>query len=431
MSVDAQIAALKARGFGATRIARELGIPRSTVRCRLGALEPRNEALEALGLEEGLVDRTFRDDGSSATAEARVPRFIATIDEAIAAAGVDLAVWEVQGWETRAYPMQTAEGPVQGSYVKLRLTRKARGSDPDAIVAAITRGLEAAIPRVGVVVPRAVPRFTRSQVLRTRIITDLHFGGYAWSKTTGGANWDIGLASETAHAANAYLDAHAPEDATETLIACLGDLAHYDTPKGTTTGGTQLDLDSRVDLMLAAVSEYLVTTIREEAERRPTTVLLVEGNHDAILSKALRRMLLLVFATHRNVRVIEEYTKRQYHRYGDTLLGFTHGDGNRQRMVDVMAAETGRLNLWDGARCRELHLGHVHHESARQKVLTGAEALHGTVVRTHLALTPPDQYHADNGWVGGASGMSDWYYHAKGALVGTRIAVPHLLDVTP
>lgn len=423
--LEQQVLALLRDGHGKGAVAQHLGISRPKVQ-RIA----RKYAAQTLAPQAGdtPLDRTFKQDGDTASVETRVPRFIATLDEAIAAAGVDTAVWEVTGWEARSYPLQTKDGPVQGSYVKLKLAKRTLDACPERIVDAVVKGLESALPKVGTIVPKAITRYTRPQVLRTRIITDLHFGGYAWDKSTGGENWDIGTASATALACNRYLDANVPDDTTETLIACLGDLAHYDTPAGTTTGGTQLDLDSRVDLMLAAVSDYLVTTVAEEAEKRPVTVLAVEGNHDKILSKALRRMLLLVFAKHKNVRVLEQYTPRQYHRFGDVLQGFAHGDANRQRMVDMMAVECGRLGLWDGAKCREFHVGHIHHESARQKVLTGAEALQGTVVRSHIALTPSDQYHADNAWGGGATGMGDWYYHHKGAMIGNRVAVSHLLE---
>lgn len=423
--LEQQVLALLRDGHGKGAVAQHLGISRPKVQ-RIA----RKYAAQAVAPQAGTtpLDRTVKLTADAQDVDVKVPRLIRTEAEALAAAEIDLNVWEPVGVEIRAYPIPMGDGRIeQGSYVKVRCRKRSLSMNPERIVEAVTRGLESALS-AKVVTPRAVVRHSRPQVLRTRIITDLHFGGYAWDKSTGGENWDIGKASATAFACNRYLDANVPDEASETLMALLGDLAHYDTPHGTTTGGTQLDLDSRVDLMLASVSDYLVTTVAEEAEKRPVTVLTVEGNHDKIISKALRRMLLLVFAKHKNVTVLEQYTPRQYHRFGDVLQGFAHGDANRQRMVDMMAVECGRLGLWDGAKCREFHVGHIHHESARQKVLTGAEALQGTVVRSHIALTPSDQYHADNAWGGGATGMGDWYYHHKGAMIGNRVAISHLLE---
>ena len=429
--LEQQVLALLRDGHGKGRVAEHLGISRPKVqriaRKYASMLSGTSGVSMPNDTSANVSEKIQRFTGDSGEVEVRVPRFIATLDEAIAASGVDTATWDVASWECRHYAMATADGPIQASYVKLRLVKRSLSMNPERIVEAVTRGLESALS-AKVVTPRAVVRHSRPQVLRTRIITDLHFGGYAWDRNTGSENYDIAKASARAFAANRYLDAQVPDDVTETLLAFLGDIFHYDTPGGTTTGGTQLDLDSRVDLMLAAASEYCVTTVAEEAEKRPVTVLVCEGNHDAILSKALRRMLLLVFAKHKNVTVREDYTPRQYVRWGGNLLGFTHGDGNRQRLVDAMAVECGNLGIWDGAKCREYHHGHIHTESQRQKTLWGAEALQGTVVRSHIALVPTDGYHAKEGWVGNVTGMSDWLYHHKGAMIGSRVAVSHLLE---
>lgn len=420
MTLVEHVAELLSQGVDKQAIARRLGITRSKVQriaAKLAAGVPRNEAMEALRGGK-------RTTNGEHTVEVRFPRLIRTEAEAIAASEIDLARWEPVAVDVRYYPIPCAEGRIeQGTYVKVRCIPRTLAADPERVADAIVAGVERRLTPL----PAAARMTAAPRLLRQRIITDLHIGGYAWSKSTGGESWDIGTARQMAMAANRVLDAQVPEDASETCIAILGDICHYDTPKGTTTGGTQLDLDSRVDLMLQVASEYLVTTIAEEAERRPTTVFMVEGNHDQILTKALRRMLLLMFARNVNVTVTEQFTPRQYFRWAGVLQGYTHGEANRERVAASMPVEAGALGLWDGARCRELHNGHFHHEAERQRLHTGTTTHGGVVVRTHLALTPPDQYHADNAWVGSSRGMSDWYYHHKGAMVGNRFAVPHLL----
>lgn len=420
MTLADQVQRLLAQGMNKQAIGNTLGITRSKVQRiarRLGPLPIRNEAMDAL-------TGSTRTANGEHVVECKVPRLIRTEAEALAASEIDLERWHPVAVDTRHYPLLLGDGRVeQGTYIKVRCVLRSLSLNAERVLDAITAGLAARVTPL----PAAKRMVAAPRLLRQRIITDLHIGGYAWSKTTGGESWDIPKARAMAAAANAVLDAEVPTDATETCIALMGDLCHYDTPKGTTTGGTQLDLDSRVDLMLQVASEYLVTTIATEAEVRPTTVYMVEGNHDQILSKALRRMLLLVFAPHRNVTIVERYTPRQYYRWGSVLQGFTHGDGNRERMTAAMPVEAGALGLWDGARCREFHLGHLHHEAERQRLYTGTVTHGGVVVRTHLAVTPPDEYHADNAWVGSSRGMSDWYYDYRGAMVGNRFAVPHLL----
>jgi hypothetical protein len=417
MTLADRVQTLMAQGVNKQAIANQLGITRPKVQRmarKLAHAPVRNEALEAL-------TGTTRTSHGEHTVERKVPRLIRTEAEALAAAEIDLDRWNPVGIETRFYPIPMGDGRVeQGTYIKVRCVPRSLVMNAERVVDAIAAGLAARVTPL----PAFKRMVTAPRLLRQRIITDLHIGGYAWSKTTGSESWDIAKARRVAQAANAALDAQVPTDATETCIAVLGDICHYDTPKGTTTGGTQLDLDSRVDLMLQVASEYLVDTIATEAESRPTTVFMVEGNHDKILSKALRRLLLLMFAKHRNVTITECYTPRQYFRWGSVLQGFTHGDANAERVAAAMPTEAGNLGLWDGAKCRELHSGHLHHEAEKQRLYTGTTTLGGIVRRTHIALTPVDGYHSDNAWVGSTRGMSDWYYDARGAFVGNRLTVP-------
>jgi hypothetical protein len=182
--------------------------------------------------------------------------------------------------------------------------------------------------------------------------------------------------------------------------------------------------------MLEAVSEFMVRTVESEAALAPVTVHVIEGNHDAMLSKALRRLLAIRFKHDKHVTIVEQYTKRQYRLWNRNLLGFAHGDGNRQRLVANMPFEA--RDLWSQATLREMHTGHLHHEAAEQKLHKvekhrGTATEGGVVLRTHLALAPTDQYHADENFIGSTRGMSDWYYHPLGACVGHSVAVPHIV----
>ena len=400
-----------------SRLIKQGRLPRVPASVR--TVEPSLVAMPLLGDE-----RTITQTDTSLSVEAKVPRLITTEAEAVALSDVDLTRWEPSWMQIRHYPIPLGDGKIaQGSYVKLTFRRKT-GASPEQIIDAIERGLDAVVRCRR---PPAMIRTMRPVLLRQRIISDLHIGGHAWAKSTGGENWNLERARDLAFASNRYLDERMFPDTTETGIAFLGDLCHYDTPKGNTTGGTQLDLDSRADLMLQVATEYMIATIEEEAERRRVYVNIIEGNHDAMLTKALRRTALLYFRKHPNVTVAEEYTKRQWRLWGANLLGFTHGETRKKALPENMPFETRAL--WSQAKHCEIHTGHLHHEDEEQKLHRSESRTHkgamthgGVIVRTHLALTPTDQYHSDENWQSSQRGMSDWYYHAEGAMVGSRIA---------
>jgi hypothetical protein len=123
---------------------------------------------------------------------------------------------------------------------------------------------------------KAPKRDGRWQVL---VVADTHFGKYAWGKTTGGDDYDLDQAERLVGSAGRVLlavgEAHSP---TRRTIAFLGDLFHYDTPTGTTTSGTPLERDGRLQKMIAVGCDSLLAIVERSAETVPTDVVIVNGD---------------------------------------------------------------------------------------------------------------------------------------------------------
>ncbi len=380
-----------------------------------------------------------QDRGAAATLKATVREPVKTLEDLIRVCEIDTDVWSVDTWTATANQWEAAAKGADGELnartmfqtkVIAKLVRLQPLDNPKLVLEAVEKGLARIItarkaPRVWVKAPM--------RVLRQRIITDLHIGGHAWHRGTGGPSWNLEKAIASAYASNAYLDAHENPDATETCIAYLGDLGHYANKIGSTDKGTQLDLDSRADLMIQGVVEFCMDTVLAEAERRPVTVLVLEGNHSPMLDKTLRQVARYLFAKHKGVTVQDQYTARQFLRWHGNLLGFTHGEKATRKLAELMPVEAA--DLWTGAKLKEYHTGHFHHEAAKQKMHSARQDLFeptvthaGVVVRTHMATTPSDQWHADEGYKGAQRGMSDWYYHEAGAMIGSVVASPRVLS---
>jgi hypothetical protein len=265
-------------------------------------------------------------------------------------------------------------------------------------------------------------------MLQAVFIADPHLAKYAWGRGTGHGDYDLDIARrELLRGAGYLLDCGAQRRVSERLVAVLGDYFHYDTPAGTTTGGTALDRDSRAERMLAIGAQTACEIIAESAETAHTTVVLVPGNHDQMLTAALRLILLAEFRGHPNVTVSDEVTRRQYRLWGKNLLGFNHGDQRPEMLAASMSIE--RPVEWGQAAYREIHAGHLHNEQEKQKLVEqrGAVTHAGVVVRTHRSLCPPDGWHADMQFVGAPRGMSAFYYAREGGLVAFDMADPRLL----
>jgi UDP-2,3-diacylglucosamine pyrophosphatase LpxH len=271
---------------------------------------------------------------------------------------------------------------------------------------------------------RPAPKRTkRSGLLQVVVIADTHFGKYAWHRTTGGDDYDLGIAERLVRHAGEELiavgDSHSP---TRRVIAMVGDLFHYDSPHGTTTSGTPLERDGRLQKMIEVGCDALLGIVERSAESCPTDVVIVNGNHDETLTWAFQRIALERFRSSSTVTVAENYAGRQYVTHGGNLLGFAHGHRAKRKLPQIMALEQSAA--WSQCRYREWHTGHYHSQAAEWQ--RPIETLDGVVVRTAPALCPPDDWHSVNGFIGSRQCMETFLYGHDGGLVAMHVSEPRI-----
>jgi hypothetical protein len=401
-----RVLAMHAEGVDKQTIARTLGISRPKVQRMIwyaasGTARPHNDAMEALtGVRKDKQTRTSRE------VEAVASGVVSTIDEAVRAAGVDLSAWDVVSLETRHYPLQTKHGIKQGTYLKLRCEPKDGPSLPEQ-VHALVDGVLAARQAPVVPWPASPPRVNGA--LGLVVITDPHFGKLAWAGSTGDTNWSLEIAERTVNASVDFMVSRMPP-VERIVVALLGDIFHYDTLGGTTTGGTTMDRDSRVAKMLTVGARSIARAIRVAAQHAPVDVIAVPGNHDSVLTLALQRILVAEFRDDGRVRVEDTFTRRKPYVWGRTLLQFDHGDKAKKKLAHLLPQE--HPELWGRSVYREIHTGHLHSDSE----LLGTLTEQGVLVRTHPALCPSDQWHFDEGYTGSPRGAQAFVYRREGGL---------------
>ena len=304
---------------------------------------------------------------------------------------------------------------VEYFHVSCTLKRKA-GPNVQEQVEAIIKGAFAKRKPLMIHVPKR-QRLGDPELLQGIVIADPHIGKLAWGEGTGGENYDTRIAVETLR--NGVLDVLRKgnqRDPGTRQFWLLGDYFHHD-GLGMTTKGTQLDYDSRVDKMLIEGSEVLFDLLTASAEEVPTEVLLVPGNHDRVLTAALRRILVSEFRHHPRITVDDTFTVTKYRKHGACLLGFNHGEKGKKRLAEVMANKCAVE--WGETTCREMHTGHLHCKSEIQ--LFG-----GVLVRTYNSLGPEDQWHADEQFVAAPRTIEALTYHSGGLMVGSDVWSPDL-----
>lgn len=355
------------------------------------------------------------------TLEARsTSRRIKTVEDLLAHIEADMTRYEVAASEATKWEVGTSDGEGGTTVTELhrvfvRLRPKAGPSVAEAVAAMIDAAKgEIRRPKVkshG----KAKPGLW--QVL---VVSDTHFGNYSWHQTTG-SDWDLDIAKRVVGETAAELlmvgDSHNP---TRRTVAFLGDLFHYDTPAGTTTSGTPLERDGRLQKMLQTGTETLLGIVEQSAETVPTDVVLVHGNHDETLSWAFHRLLLERFRNDKRVSIEERYTGRKYLSHGRNLLGFAHGHKAKKKLPQLMAIEAA--SQWASCPYREFHTGHYHSTAAEWS--RPIETLDGVIVRTAPSLCVADDWHHSLGFLNARQAMETFLYAFDGGLTATHVSGP-------
>ena len=326
----------------------------------------------------------------------------------------DIAASEATKWECG----DGSGGTIELHRVFVRLKPKAGPSVAEAVEAMI----KAASRKLRVPQTKKPPR--REGLWQVLVIGDCHLAKYGWAKTTGpaaGGDYDLDIAERRVNAAAGELlavgDAHKPARRT---IAFVGDIFHYDTPTGTTTSGTPLERDGRLQKMIEVACETLLGVIEQSATSCLTDVIVVNGNHDETLTWAFQRIIAERFRNDRRVEVCMEYTGRQYATHGRNLLGFCHGHKAKRKLPQIMALE--KPAEWSGSVCREWHTGHFHSQAAEWQ--RPIETLDGVIVRTCPSLSAADDWHSENGFLGSRQAMETFLYRPEGGLVAMHVSEP-------
>ena len=206
----------------------------------------------------------------------------------------------------------------------------------------------------------------------------------------------------------------------EAIIVNLGDFFHADTPDNRTAqSGNPLDVDTRHAKVFRTGCQVFERMIdRTLKKHRTVTVYITKGNHDPESSFALAEVLRALYRQEPRVTINGGIRWREYHRFGNTLLGITHGDKAKPpALAAIMAAEVPEL--WGQTTCRRWLVGHFHHQERKEYP--------GCIVEIFPTLAAKDAWHASMGYLSERA-MTCIVYHRDHGERGRRIVgVPELV----
>jgi hypothetical protein len=401
---------------GKRRISKALGIPHTAVeRCL--------NRLKAAGSKPtGRIEIETGKD--TATAYSNTAH-IRTLEQLLDAAKVDLTVWEVERHTVNKWEVAMAEPAttVGGAGSKAKLVKDGDGGEHAIWTRGSSKPVHEPLFQVKAWLRRKSPQVIGMRAMMADMIEaagraapprravryakpggeclaeidqpDLHLGKLAWGDESG-ENYDVKIAEELFMEGIArHRDSAAGYGVSRFLLPIGNDYLNVDNAAGTTTAGTPQQEDMRWQRSYIRGRQLLERAIEYLREVAPVDVIQVGGNHDFERGFYLADALACIYRNQADVKFDNAPTTRKYYAFGNSLIGFTHGDKEAVKDLPLLMA-VERPDLWAAAKFREFHCGHVHHQ--RERVFQPVLEEKGVVVRHLSALTAADAWHAGKGY---------------------------------
>lgn len=236
---------------------------------------------------------------------------------------------------------------------------------------------------------------------------DLHLGKLAWGGETG-ENYDTKIARERfLQTIQMLLHRATGFEYSKILFPIGNDFFNSDTIFNTTTKGTPQDEDLRWQKTFRVGTRLVIDAINLLKQTGvPVDVMVIQGNHDFERSFYLGEYLCAWFNNDKQVNVNNGASPRKYYKFGNVLLGFTHGSEEKEGSLPLlMATDIESKPMWSDTKYHEWHVGHIHRKRNVQYsiILNKERTLNedlGVTVRYLSSLTGTEEWHHKKGFVG-------------------------------
>jgi len=336
-----------------------------------------------------------------------------TVEEIAALFDIDMDVWEAKRVTTNHWDVTNKDGTTYKNYQ----TKVVWSRDPDRAKMSFIKKLFA--EELQDMAPYQFDPIkeyivTAAEKMLEINIRDLHLGKLCWRGETG-EDYDSKIAAARFHFALDDLLTKASVFGYEQIVICASDdFFNADDVHGNTTSGTYQCTDVRWQKMFRLGRELMCQAIDKLRTYAPVKVIMATGNHDTQRSFFLGEVLSAVYHNCDNVEIDNSPKGRKYHRYGNVLLGFTHGNGLKQHELPLIMAQEAPKD-WGETKYREFHVAHFH-KSKQIKYVDIDENI-GFVIRQMRSLTGTDSWHYEKGYVGSIKGAEAFIWDKESGLV--------------
>ena len=317
---------------------------------------------------EGVSHLSLNESKGTGTVDVRVRArqvTIETLQDSLKQHGVDLNIWMVDRWLTNDWSVTMGNKGTGGNgaqtymNVQVKVWLKRREAEPqEHILDRFIADAKKHSPKY-----KAVKRSKKKATGYMCEINpaDIHLGLRSWGKETLRPDYDTEIACKMVEEGVSELARLSEPFNPEYFLLVIGnDFYNADNIAGTTTAGTQQDVDGR---WLKTFSRGRVLAVKCAdilREIAPVQILIMPGNHDEQSAHALGEILEAWYRNAKDVTIQRSPAKRQYHQHGRCLIGFCHGAKLKAKDLPMLMAQDNRAEVWGNTVYAEWHLAHLH-----------------------------------------------------------------------
>lgn len=266
--------------------------------------------------------------------------------------GLKVSAWEVVSYKNNFWNTQIKGGAKQISYQSKLTARPAKEHISLDHIDEFFMGRKFNKP------PTKALNYDPSGEVLEIDLPDIHSGLLAW-RMESGADYDLHIMQERFYqCAYDITDRCKHKKLKKIIVATLGDLLHFDNDNQTTTKGTFQQADGRLSKIFDFTLEMLINFLTILGDIAPVEVIYMPGNHDRVVGYMLLKSLEMAFRSDDRFEFDTTPNPHKYRLVGCTLIGWTHGDMQKQNMPNWLQNQARKE--YGESKYAEIHAGHFH-----------------------------------------------------------------------
>lgn len=359
-------------------------------------------------------ETSFKSEGDTAEYKTVIDKQIKTLKDLIKVCEIDTNEWIIERWVCNKWEMgaKLKDDTIKVTplyQIKVWLKRNKPVIDLTQFRDSLVKDMRRFSPKYPKIkYPKQDPNLLEINLF------DLHLGKLAWDEETG-HNFDLQIAENVFDKTIDKLLVQSKPYNVEHISFIVGnDFFNVDNSKNTTTNNTPQDEDTRWHKTFRRGRQLIIKQIDKLSTIAPIDVIIVRGNHDTERSFYLGETLDCWYRKSKDVNIDNNPTPRKYYKYGNNLIGYTHG--NEEKVLDlpaIMATEVPKL--WAETKYREWHLGHIHQKKEIKWVSTQEHK--GIVIRYMRSLSATDAWHSQKGFIGNVRAGEGFIWNKENGLI--------------